>query len=241
MQLLSYNLEKNKACVELDQVVRNAGADVACLQEATVCELPEKVGDLQLIAGTEHNRLGLAIYADPRYQVAKIATRGFKRSIHDMVAAPAKERLLAAELTDEETGETTVVASFHASPLTSTNYKRRIQIRESLGTMELLGADAPLVMAGDYNYPVFRHNLEQRLTEWGYDVTFANGTTYRRGPVSGHFDFVASKGLDVESVSSLPQSLSDHHPILIRARVHPGHDPQHLLTDAPLRFALSNR
>jgi endonuclease/exonuclease/phosphatase (EEP) superfamily protein YafD len=74
-------------------------------------------------------------------------------------------------------------------------------------------------MVGDYNYPMFRNNLITKLLESGYDTSTSDLPTYIRYRFfRGHFDFVTSVGMTVDSVETLPRGLSDHLPILISAR-----------------------
>ena len=54
-----------------------------------------------------------------------------------------------------------IVASFHAAPLTALNSLRRHQIRAALKELSTLGKGAPILMVGDFNYPVFKENLGQ--------------------------------------------------------------------------------
>lgn len=216
MKLISYNIEKHRAAEELTELVRSTGASSLCIQEARVVDLPGTIEGLTLVASTPKNRLGLAIYADlERYEVIDSFLKSFQKTIHDRIAAPAEHRLLGAVLSDRETGGLSTLASFHASPLTSLNSHRRRQITESLAAIEAIAPSAPFIMAGDYNYPVFRLGLGRSLAEAGYELTFSDVGTYQRSVFKGHFDFITSRGYSIGSVKTLPQGASDHHPILI--------------------------
>ena len=216
MKLISYNLEKHKAAGELESLVGSTGARALCIQEARVSELPKTIDNLWLVASTPQNRLGLAIYADlDRYDVVDSFKKSFQKSLHDIIAAPAEHRLLGAVLQDLETGELATLASFHASPLTSSNGHRRRQIDQSLQAIEELTPSTPLLMVGDYNYPVFRQGLSRSLAASGYDLSFSDLGTYERSLIRGHFDFVTSRGFSIGSVLTLPKGNSDHRPILV--------------------------
>lgn len=219
MKLISYNLEKHRAAEELAELIRTTGASSLCIQEARVSELPETIEGLTLVGSTPQNRLGLAIYADlDRYHHLESFSRGFSKTLHDRIAAPAEHRLLGSVLSDKETGTLSVLASFHASPLTSLNRHRRMQIAESLRAIEAMAPNAPFIMAGDYNYPVFRGELGKALSKAGYDITFSDAGTYQKSVFKGHFDFITSRGYTIDSVKTLPQGESDHKPILIHSR-----------------------
>lgn len=216
MKLISYNIEKHRAAEELSALVRSTGASSLCIQEARVIDLPQSIEGISLIASTPRNRLGLAIYADlEHYRLIDSFTRSFRKTIHDRIAAPAEDRLLGAVLSNRSTGELSTLASFHASPLTSLNSHRRLQITESLAAIEAMAPGSAFIMAGDYNYPLFRKDLGRSLAEAGYELTFSDAGTYQKSVFRGHFDFITSRGYSIESVKTLPQGASDHRPILI--------------------------
>ena len=218
MKLISYNLEKHRAAGELIELVRSTGATALCIQEARTKELPSSLEGLQLLTVTPNNRLGLAIYGDTeRYELVDSFRRSFQKSLHDRIAAPAEHRLLGVVLRDRETRELSTLASFHGSPLTSSNGHRRRQIIESLMAIEELAPRAPLLMAGDYNYPIFRRGLSKTLSDSGYELSFSDVGTYERSLVRGHFDFLTSRGFAIGSVRTLAKGSSDHRPILIEA------------------------
>ena len=109
-----------------------------------------------------------------------------------------------------------VVASFHAAPLTALNSLRRNQIKAAHVELARIGADLPMLMVGDYNYPWFTDNLGHTVRESGYDLSLSDRTTYTAYKFfKGHFDFVTSTGLTIEKVETLPAGASDHMPILV--------------------------
>jgi endonuclease/exonuclease/phosphatase family metal-dependent hydrolase len=221
MRVLSYNLEKFKATSELVDLAERFQLDVLCLQEADSVNLPAELGGLHLADTTKGNRLGLAIYYQ-RDRYTSLQTRAFalKKSLHDRIAAPAHERLLASLLLDLETQQQFTVASFHASPLTALNSLRRAQIALAHEQLAEFGSGNPELMVGDYNYPLFRKNLISTVGKTGHDLTLSDGRTYTRYKfVRGHFDFATSVGMKIQSVETLPQGKSDHLPILVTATV----------------------
>ena len=221
MKVLSYNLEKFKATGELVDLAERFDLDVLCLQECESATLPEELGGLHLADSTKGNRLDLAVYYR-RDRYTSVATQAFslKKSLHDRIAAPAHERLLASRLRDLTTGQEFTVASFHASPLTALNSLRRAQIALAHEQLAEFGSGNPELMVGDYNYPLFRKNLISTVGKTGHDLTLSDGRTYTRYKfVRGHFDFATSVGMEIHSVETLPQGKSDHLPILVTATV----------------------
>jgi len=219
IRVVSYNLRKNHATRELGQIIRDFTPDVLCLQEADTAQLPAELGGMQLADATKRNRLGLAVYYRRDHFVLN-GTRAFelKKSMHDRVLAPAHERLIGSILQDVTSGRPIVIASFHAAPLTALNSLRRKQIQAAHAELLRLGAGAPTLMVGDYNYPFFTKALNERVTASGYDMALSDRKTYTRYKFfKGHFDFVTSAGLAVGTVETLPRGDSDHMPILVTA------------------------
>jgi endonuclease/exonuclease/phosphatase family metal-dependent hydrolase len=219
MRLISYNLRKHRAASELVALVGRHDPDILCLQECDTAALPESIDGLSLVRATSGNRLGLAMYLrSNQFRVERVRTIGLKKSLHDRVLKPAEERVLGALLTNIDTGRQLIVASFHAAPLTALNSLRRNQIRAGLDALQALAPGKPVLMVGDYNYPVFKENLGQTVREHGYRLTLSDDRTYTRYRVfRGHYDFATSNGFDIAEITTLPQGTSDHRPILITA------------------------
>jgi endonuclease/exonuclease/phosphatase family metal-dependent hydrolase len=217
VKVISYNLRKHRAIGELAALVRGYAPDVLCLQECDDRALPAHIGELKLADATARNRLGLALYyRGDRFTAQKTQAFELKRSLYDRVAKPAHERLIATRLRDVHSHRELVVASFHAAPLTALNSLRRKQIHAALGELRKLGPGLPLLMVGDYNYPVFKAGLSNKINASGYDLTLSDSRTYTRYKIfRGHFDLATSVGLDIESVVTLPRGDSDHLPILV--------------------------
>ena len=141
-----------------------------------------------------------------------------KKSMHDRVLKPAEERMLGVRLHDIDENRELIVASFHAAPLTALNSLRRHQIRTALTELGQLGQGLPVLMVGDYNYPVFKENLSQKVREHGYELNLSDARTYTRYRFfRGHYDFATSVGFDIDTITTLPQGRSDHLPILVTA------------------------
>jgi endonuclease/exonuclease/phosphatase family metal-dependent hydrolase len=221
LNIVSYNLREHQASGELTDLSRLYDIDILCLQECDTNDMPESIRHLELADSTKTNRLGLAVY----YRASRFELRGtrvfaLRKSMHDRVMAPAHERLLAAKLYDRELEREILVGSFHAAPLTASNSLRRKQIAAAHSALRIMGPGLPTVMVGDYNYPWFRSKLGERMEESGYLLSFSDKPTYARFKYfKGHFDFVTSAHTRIESIDTLPQGLSDHLPILVRAGV----------------------
>lgn len=221
MKVISYNLNKHRAAGELVALVEKHEVDVLCLQECDSTDLPERIGGLRLADATQRNRLGLALYyRENAYRAEDVRAISLKKSLHDYVLKPAEERMLGVRLRDIDSGRDIIVASFHAAPLTALNSLRRHQIRTALTELQNLGPGLPALMVGDYNYPVFKENLGQKVRDQGYELTLSDTRTYTRYRFfRGHYDFATSIGFDIAHIKTLPQGLSDHLPILITAEV----------------------
>ncbi|MFS0868200.1 endonuclease/exonuclease/phosphatase family protein [Microbacterium sp. 179-B 1A2 NHS] len=218
--VVSYNLRKHAAAGELVELVHRHDVDVLCLQEVDTTDMPDRIGDLRLAHATQGNRLGLAIYyRENGFRAGESRSFSLKKSLHDRVLKPADERMLGLRLQDIDNGTTFIVASFHAAPLTALNSLRRHQIKAALNELATLGQGDPILMVGDFNYPVFKENLGQVMRESGYELAMSDARTYTRYRVfRGHYDFATSSGFDIGQVTTLPQGASDHLPILVTAR-----------------------
>jgi len=231
IRVISYNLRNHQASGELVDLAQDFQADALCLQECDTTKLPDTVGPLHLADATKGNRLGLAIYyRRERFTAYETKTFALKKSLHDMVLAPAHERLIGTRVRDNETDHELVISSFHASPLTATNSLRRNQIHAAHAELLGMGTGLMTLMVGDFNYPLFTRNLTEHLKNSGYELSLSNRRTYTRYKVfKGHFDFATSLGLDIENVETLPRGASDHLPILVTAEYGqestPAHDP----------------
>ena len=221
MRVISYNQRKHRAATELTELVTEHDPDILCLQEVDTTDLPETVGELSLIESTKGNRLGLALFARTNmFRVDGVRTFELKKSLHDRVLKPAHERVLGVRMHEIDSGRGLVVASFHAAPLTALNSLRRNQIRAALDELEAMGPGLPVLMVGDYNYPVFKENLGATVREHGYALTLSDDHTYTRYRVfRGHYDFATSVGFQIDGIRTLPQGDSDHRPILVTADV----------------------
>ena len=219
IRVISYNLRKNRAITELVELAKTPDLDALCLQECIASELPAEIGSLHLAGSTKRNRLGLAVYyRKDRYE--QIASQSFelKKSLHDLIFSPTPERLVGAKLIDRQSKHELVLASFHAAPLTALNSLRRKQITAAHELLQTLGSGAPILMIGDYNYPLFQDGLSEKVAKTGYDLTLSDRRTYTAYKFfRGHFDFVTSQGFTIDGVETLPRGSSDHIPILVTA------------------------
>lgn len=221
MKVISYNLRKHRAATELEELADEYAPDVLCLQECDVDALPDEICGLALADATHGNRLGLAVYYRANtFRLQEIRTFELKKSLHDRMLKPAHERVLGVRLQDIDDGRELIVASFHAAPLTALNSLRRKQIRKALTQLESMGRGLPVLMVGDYNYPVFKESLGQTVRDHGYTLTLSDDRTYTRYRVfKGHYDFATSDGFTIDSIQTLPQRSSDHRPILVTTAV----------------------
>jgi hypothetical protein len=220
IRVISYNLRKNRAVGELEELVRSTpDLDAICLQECISSGLPPEIGNLHLADATQRNRLGLAVYyRKDRYDHIKSQAFELKKSLHDRLFTPTTERLVGTRLLDREHSHEVVLASFHAAPLTALNSLRRAQIKAAHELLHNLGSGVPILMVGDYNYPLFKDGLGERVAKTGYDLSLSDRRTYTAYKFfRGHFDFVTSQGFTIDGVETLNRGSSDHIPILVTA------------------------
>lgn len=219
LNIISYNLKYHRAFNELDVLAKQYKTDFICAQECYSDLLPRQIHNLHLADSTKENRLGLAIYFNPkRFDVVKSKSFPLKKSFHDRVLAPANERLLVTKLAEKKTSREIVVGSFHAACLTASNSTRRKQIIEAHDILKTIGKNNPTIMVGDYNYPVFRRGLRVCIEKSGYKLNFSDRPTYVMAKMlKAHLDLTTSLNAKIDQVKTLPKGLSDHKPILIQA------------------------
>ncbi|MCU1478428.1 MAG: exonuclease [Subtercola sp.] len=218
---MSYNLRRHAATAELLELIERYPVDALTLQEGDGVRMPTEIGELRLASATYKSELGLAIYYRPsRFTALDSHAFALRRAVHDRVLLPGIERLLTTHLVDVESGQDVQLASFHASPLSATNLLRRRQIASALTHLNDLSDGAPTLMAGDFNYPILRNKLIKQVESAGYSLSLSDGPTYfYTKSIAYHFDFLTSKGLDIQLVETLPQGLSDHRPIMVTAEI----------------------
>lgn len=219
LNIISYNLKYNRATSELEGLAKRYDADVMCVQECYSELLPANVARLELADKTKSNRLGLAIFfRSDRFSVVKTESFPLQRAFHDRIFAPAEERLLVTKLYDHNSAQELLIGSFHATPLSGSNYIRRKQIATAHEILLNLGTKCPVIMVGDYNYPLFKRGLRVCIERSGYQLSHSDKPTYFMNKlVRGHFDLATSVNTQIERVKTLPKGISDHAPILVQA------------------------
>lgn len=221
INIISYNLKYNRANGELANLASSYNADVLCVQECYSDLLPDYIEHLKLADKTKANRLGLAIYFDEeRFEVIRNVSFPLQKAFHDRVFSPAEERLLVTKLYDKYSGQDLLIGSFHAAPMSASNYIRRKQITTAHEKLLSLGSKCPVIMVGDYNYPIFKRGLRVCIEQSGYRLSLSDQPTYQLNRLfRGHFDLATYVNMQVEKVSTLPRGRSDHSPILVQATI----------------------
>ncbi len=219
LNIISYNLKYHRASSELYGLVDRYSADVLCIQESYTEQLPGYIHNLALAEKTRSNRLGLAIYFNPkRFTLLQTSSYPLKKSLYDRFFAPAEERLLVTKLFDRLTNQEVLVGSFHATHIIASNYVRRHQIGTAHETLKDLSHGSPAIMVGDYNYPLFKKGLKVFIERDGYKLTLSDKPTYYlTRAIRSHLDLATSINTQIERVKTLPKGISDHAPILIQA------------------------
>jgi endonuclease/exonuclease/phosphatase (EEP) superfamily protein YafD len=215
--LISYNLWQSRAQRELVGLVLEHDPDLLCLQEASGARLPTRIGPLRLAVTSATNPYRVALYVrDDRFDVVSASSYRLFRSLHDRLLGYTGERLAAARLHDRLTDRDLVVGSLHATPLTDPNLSRLRQVSDAHRRLRSLGAGLPVVMAGDFNFPVLTSTLRLMVATQGFTLARSATGTYQhhtRKYWRGSFDFATTSMLKVEEIVSLPQRASDHTPI----------------------------
>jgi exodeoxyribonuclease-3 len=220
--LISYNLWQSRAQRELPALVAKYQPDLLCLQEVAGSRLPNRIGSLMLVSLTRTNYFRVALYVhEDRFEVVRAASFRLFRSLHDRLLGYTGERLAAARLHDRDTGRDLVVGSLHATPLTDPNSSRLRQVSDAHRHLRQMGRGLPVVMAGDFNYPILTSTLRLHAWSQGFKLHRSRTGTYQshsRKYLRGSFDLATTSGLAVDEIVTLPQRASDHKPIYLSFR-----------------------
>jgi endonuclease/exonuclease/phosphatase (EEP) superfamily protein YafD len=175
---------------------------------------------LSVVSVTATNYYRVALYVrDDRFEVVDATSFRLFRSIHDRLLGYTGERLAAARLHDVVTDRDLVVGSLHATPLTDPNTSRLRQVADAHRHLRGMGRGLPVVMAGDFNFPILRTSLRWHAAFYGFKVSRSRTGTYQshtRKYMRGSFDLATTSGFTVNEIVTLPQKASDHKPILLR-------------------------
>jgi len=217
--LISYNLWQSRAQKELPELVAKYEPDLPCLQEVAGSRLPSRIGPLTLASVTKTNYFRVALYvrAD-RFDIVRGTSFRLFRSLHDRLLGYTGERLSAARLHDRITGRDLVVGSLHATPLTDPNSSRLRQVSDAHRHLRRMGENLPIVMAGDFNYPILTSTLRLHAWSQGFKLARSRTGTYQshfRKYLKGSFDLATTSGFIVDQIVTLPQKASDHKPIYL--------------------------
>lgn len=214
LQLITYNLHFHIAYNDVIELEKEHDPDIMCLQECIVERLDKQIGDLKLAAHTTIGDQGLAIYVhSKRFKVIRQFAEVLPLSIRERQKPEDRERLLVAELEDKASGKRFFVACFHATHLVATNQHRRKQIDYSIKSLDAIRDGKPVILAGDYNYPMFHKRLIKFVARRGYRLAISAEHTYKSIISFGKFDLAATSNVESVTAVALPQSGSDHRPV----------------------------
>src|SRR5688572_4155122 len=197
--VLSYNLRFHMAYEEAFKLAKENKADVICLQECYT-DLLEKEVEGYVLAGKTRGPLGLAIY----YRSARLTLRHAKSSLlsasfYERVSGEEGERLVMAKFDDARTQKPVFVASFHATHLVASNYHRRKQLKEAFIFLEQHNPTAhraPVIIAGDYNYPWFHGRLKNLVEAHNYTLHVSEEPTLKNSVLEGRFDLISARHVE---------------------------------------------
>lgn len=207
--VLSYNLHFHAAYEEVFVLAQESGADIVCLQECNAKKLMNQIGDFLLAANTNSTNLGLAIYyRKERLRLVKHFSHHLPRSLYEKMAGWKHERALAVEFYDTYSKQSAFFVSFHATHLVASNLLRRRQLNSLLHMFDT--AKSPVIIVGDYNYPLFHEYLRKYLYQRNFHLHVPTSATYKSIKFKGKFDLISTKFVSRVEMRVLPQGNSDH-------------------------------
>lgn len=211
--VLSYNLRFHMAYEEAFTLAEKSRADVICLQECYTDLLEKRVGNYEL-AGKTRGPLGLAIYyRTSRLIIQLTKSHTLTHSFYERITGEKGERLLMAKFEDSITKRPVFIASFHATHLVASNSHRRKQLKEVFDFLEQhnpAAHRAPVIVAGDYNYPWFHARLRNLVEAHNYTLHVSKGPTLKNSVLEGRFDLISARHVGDIDLRVLDRGISDH-------------------------------
>ena len=219
--ILSYNLRFHMAYEEAFKLARANKAEVICLQECYTNVLEKEI-DGYVLAGKTRGPLGLAVYYRPRRLTLRYAKSSILTpSIYERISTEGGERLLVAKFDDLKTQKPVFIASFHATHLVASNFHRRKQLKEAFAFLEQhnpAARQAPVVIAGDYNYPWFHGRLRNLVEAHDYTLHVSKEPTLKNSVLEGRFDLISARHVKNIDLKVLDRGISDHMAICATVR-----------------------
>lgn len=241
IRVASYNLWHHKAYGELADIAQNHNPDVFCLQECHPDQLDDRLGALKLADAQRYvhrlplthrpstknktssvfkGNVGIALYYNPN-----------RLHLDDMerfeLPLPWQERsggriVQIALFTAKISGERFVVVNVHLSALLAPNRARRRQLQEVLDQITQQHKTTPVILAGDFNYPIADQKLRNQMAAHGLKEcgTLDASPTHISKLVKGKFDRIfISNSLEEKGYTILQFGASDHAPITARIKL----------------------
>ena len=219
--VLSYNLRFHMAYEEAFKLAGANKVDIICLQECYT-DLLEKEIDGYTLAGKTRGPLGLAIYYRSSRLMLQLAKSSLLTpSLYERFSGESGERLLMAKFDDPKMKRPVFIASFHATHLVASNAHRRRQLKETFDFLEEhnpAAHRAPVIIAGDYNYPWFHGRLKNLVEAHNYTLHVSEESTLKNSVFEGRFDLISARHIKDIDLRVLDRGISDHMAICATVR-----------------------
>jgi endonuclease/exonuclease/phosphatase (EEP) superfamily protein YafD len=216
LMLLSYNLRFHTAYPEVKQLAQQYPLDIVCLQECHTTELDQNIGDLTLAVKSDRGELGLAMYCrTDRFKVIRTFESELPKSLYEQARPDDRVRLIIAEVAVKATKERLFIGCVHATHLIASNWLRRQQLAHTFSLLDELAGNSSIILAGDYNYPLFQQKLYNFIQSYNYRLISVDQPTYRDRLFAGKYDFASVRNVQGAQAVVLPQNKSDHMPVLL--------------------------
>lgn len=218
--IVSYNALMHKAYGDVPEIVASTNADILCLQEVRPDKLDKEIAGLKLAKTVQLGSIGLATYYNPKvFEHHRSTGHELPKAAYELMLKD-NFRLIITTLTHKKTKQKLLVGNTHLANLFATNYDRRRQVHEILTAMNLVAEDQDdmaIILAGDFNYPIFPKGLLTLAESHGF-ADSANGKKHRthQSRVVRHpFDKVFLSNITAAKYTVLPFGTSDHAPVLV--------------------------
>lgn len=228
--VLTYNLLFNRASKKIEETLKKARPDLVCLQEVNTAEanlarlqaFGYKLADYSNSFIRFGRVFGNATFYNPqafkfvRSSSFDLPTSFWERILFVIKKGEIPRTVLETEFIYRKNGKKLRLYNIHLSALAMNNIRTQ-QIRNTFQELDL-GSKAPLVVAGDFNFPYKRIKFEKLIEKYHLKEATLNiphtSKLWKVLPLKLKLDYVLYKNLLLVETQRFDVKHSDHYPLL---------------------------
>lgn len=233
LSTLTYNLHYNKALPTIHMILEQHAPDILMFQEMRIDEkyfehilgMGYEIAEVSNSFRRGKKIFGVATFYNPHeFELVRSQTFHLPSSFYQHLTYLVQQKrtprtVLKTEFVSKKDSSLMLTTyNMHLTPV-ATNSLRMKQLFNTFDDPNLT-KDQPIIVAGDFNYPYGRKNLESVLAEYGLTEATANLSHTHKQKVLGviplklKLDYVFFKNLTFSANELLEHPHSDHFPII---------------------------